>query len=63
MKEIFFFSPFQGLCEELDKQVIEYETMNEKLEEKMAKMEAENRNLGNLWEENGQDGGREQKSR
>jgi hypothetical protein len=37
------------LCEELDKQVIEYETMNEKLEEKMAKMEAENRNLGNPW--------------
>ena len=37
------------MCEELDKQVIEYETMNEKLEEKMAKMEAENRNLGNSW--------------
>ena len=34
------------LCEELDKQVMEYEAMNEKLEEKMSKVEADNRSLG-----------------
>jgi hypothetical protein len=36
------------LCEELDKQVMGYEAINERLEEKMAKMEADNRNLGKL---------------
>jgi hypothetical protein len=36
------------LCEELDKQVMEYEAMNERLEERVAKVEAENRKLGKL---------------